>query len=76
MNGLLDGKLEDNAGFVLYNFLYSRKGKSFTINQIEEELKNSGMPLPRSIIEKEINGFVRDGLLSRGMNQFTRIAMG
>lgn len=65
----------DNEMFILYNHLYAREENSFTIKDLSKELKRYNITLDDKTLELEMNNMVKNGIVSRGVDTYKRIAM-
>ena len=68
-------KPEERVGFIMYNHLYTRNDDSFTVPQLTSELKQYHLNLTPEEVQREIDSFLCDGLVTRNFNGYTRTAM-
>lgn len=61
----------DNIGFVIYNHLFSKTSYKFTINQLVDELRQYHLYLSQEMVQREIDGFVKAGLLYQNFRSYS-----
>lgn len=57
--------------FIIYNHLFSRINYTFTISQLVEELQEYNLYLSLEYVQKEINSFVRSGLVNQNFRFYS-----
>lgn len=62
---------KNNASFVIYNHLYSRKANRFSVEILRSELKQQyGLDLNQSEIQTELDGFIDSGLVMHSLDKY------
>jgi len=60
-----------NAKFVIYNHLYSRGKKSFSIDELRSEISDLyGLEIDRSMLKNELENYLDSGLVIHDLNKF------
>lgn len=66
---------EENAGFIIFNHLYSREKDTFTVQSLAEELMQYHLEISPSELQREINLLIEDGAVSQRVGHYRRMAM-
>ena len=61
----------DNTGFIIYNHLFSKKSYKFTTSQLVNELQQYNLHLSQERVQKEIDGFVKSGLVNQNFRSYS-----
>lgn len=60
-----------NAGFVIYNHLYSRGSHSFSIEELVAELQSLyGLDMDADALQYEINDYLESGLVIHSFDKY------
>ena len=66
---------KDNVDFILYNHLFSRPDRDFTVDDIINEMRIYHLKLTKRDVQTEVNNMVRDGIVIRNVSSYTRVAL-
>lgn len=67
---------EEYIPFIIYNYLYSRSGACFSMDELKRELEQlCHITIESSALKAELDNMVRNGALVYGMNCYKRAAM-
>lgn len=61
----------DNTGFIIYNHLFSKNSYKFTTSQLVNELEQYNLHLSQERVQKEIDGFVKSGLVNQNFRSYS-----
>ncbi len=61
----------DNTGFIIYNHLFSKNSYKFTTSQLVNELQQYNLHLSQERVQKEIDGFVKSGLVNQNFRSYS-----
>lgn len=61
----------DNIGFIIYNHLFSKNSYKFTTSQLVNELQQYNLHLSQERVQKEIDGFVKSGLVNQNFRSYS-----
>ena len=60
-----------NAKFVIYNHLYSRESRSFSLEELIEELQDYyGLDMDANTLQYEINDYLESGLVIHSFDKY------
>lgn len=62
---------QKNKEFILYNHLYARKNKTFTVNELAKELQQYHVRMTKKAIQHEINEMASNGLVIHEVGAYT-----
>ena len=67
---------EEYIPFIIYNYLYSRSGACFSMDELKKELEQlCHITIESSVLKAELDNMVRNGALVYGVNCYKRAAM-
>ena len=66
---------EEKTGFMVSNHLFSRKGADFTIQQLNDELKQYDFELQEGDLQRVVNSLVDDGVVPQRVGYYKRVSM-
>ena len=60
-----------NVDFIIYNHLFSRNNYKFTVNELVNELKLYNLELSTEYVQKEIDDFIKSGLVNQSFRSYS-----
>ena len=60
-----------NVEFIIYNHLFSHDFYKFTISQLVDELRQYNLELSVEFVKKEVDDFVKAGLVNQSFRCYT-----
>ncbi len=60
-----------NVEFIIYNHLFSHDFYKFTISQLVDELRQYNLELSADFVTKEVDGFVKAGLVNQNFRCYS-----
>lgn len=60
-----------NIDFIIYNHLFSKDTYRFTVNDLVEELHQYNLELSADFVQREIDTFVRSGLVNQNFRSYS-----
>lgn len=67
-----DNKSNKDVDFIIYNHLFSKDSSyRFTVDDLVKELRQYNLNLSTEYVEKEVNSFVKSGLLNQNFRCYS-----
>ena len=63
-------KVNEEQDFIFYNHVFSRGKSEFTVEKLQEELKNYNLFLSVNEIQEKVDRFIELGLLDQNFKEY------